>query len=152
MNRTVTFSETSPLVRQISDQSEARKENNQTPTEHILAKESYKEELAELKEKRKEEKRKEKLKQTLKKSIEIDPRAEAREAMRIQELNKLYEKSIKANSSKKPITSIKLGERTKDSNCIPGQSCSIMGGKKRKTRRTRARKTRKTRRTRRTRK
>ena len=173
MNKTVTFSEIPPLVRQISDQSKARKNNTQTPTERIIAKQKYKKykEKTKKKHQKKQQKRRQQQQQQqqqqqkefLTKTIEIDPIAEARETMRIQELNRLYEKSMEAretmriqelnrlyeksmeaHSSKTPISSIKLKERPTDSKCIPGQRCSIMGGKifKRITRRRTKTKTR----------
>jgi hypothetical protein len=128
MSKTVRFSETPVLVRQISDQSEARKENTQTPTEHILAKKEYR------KEKNYENQLKlrqsqSKITKLPVKSIKLDARAEAREAMRVEELNKL---------------------NSKDSGCMPGESCSIMGGKKTKRRTRRIRRTKRTRMTRKT--
>ena len=171
MNKTVSFSEAPVLVRQISDQSEARKENTQTPTERISAKEAYK---YYKKKQRKIEARnnrerefQDQLRQSQEKPIEIDTRAEEREAMRLKELHKLYEKSSQQKSKQLQVNPIKLDTRaeareamrleeiyklnSKDSKCIPGQSCSIMGGKKTKKRTRRIRRTKRTRKTRKTR-
>ena len=125
----VSFSEIPPLVKQYSDDFlDDRRDNTVTAHENFLARLELKEEQRQEKRRLREEQRQATIRRE---AAEYEAR---REEQRQATIRKEAARQAALNKSK----------------CIPGQSCSIMGGKKskRRIRRTR-RRTRRTRRTRR---
>ena len=144
----VSFSEIPPLVKQYSDDFlDDRRDNTVTAHENFLARLELKEEQRQEKRRLREEQRQATIRRE---AAEYEARKEEQRQATIRreaaEYEARREEQRQATIRKEAARQAALNK----SKCIPGQSCSIMGGKKskRRIRRTR-RRTRRTRRTRR---